>query len=163
MNHFDIVRAAYYLHRRQPEHRELVTLPAPDIAHMLGRKCPERTRAYQYTAHGQDGAKSNHVTCGLETIWRTGGRDVCRLVLHIARIEELDEMDYQEEVIWRSHVRFQAAQGYHIPRNLGPHVWRFGKKLSPDDHQMLLDRLDAKHGYLTRYLPGNLDRWRQHP
>jgi hypothetical protein len=103
----------------------ILTLPRERVARMLGRR-PRGPGGTMYSCR----LDTDEVTCGLQTVWKTGAREVLRQLLEIVTEDDLNWRDYVLYFMWWHHVKHETAQGYDMSGCKPDAVWRDGRKVA---------------------------------
>jgi hypothetical protein len=139
---------AWRCHRARPgrRRRQLVDLRANLMARILGRKARHGNR-HVYTAD----ADTDEISCGLQRIWKTGGRQIVVWILAHTTEDDLALCDYAERLMWLSHYTNLVVAGHPVHPEHAPTAWRDGKQMPEDEYRAMLRRSDeARGGTLTR-------------
>jgi hypothetical protein len=124
----------------------MVDLQANLRARILGRKAHHCNR-HVYTAD----AHTDEITCGIQRIWKTGGRQMVVWVLAHTTEDDFALCDYVERLMWLSHCCNLVAAGYPVCPEHAPTAWRDGKQMPKDEYRAMLHRSDeAQGGTLAR-------------
>jgi hypothetical protein len=134
---------AWRCHRARPgrRRRQLVDLQANLMTRILGRKARHSNR-HVYTAD----AHTDEITCGLQRIWKTGGRQIVVCILAHTTEDDLALCDYVERLMWLSHCCNLVAAGYPVHPEHAPTAWRDGKQMPEDEYRAMLRPLDEARG-----------------
>ena len=135
-----IHESAWQYHRNTD--KRFVSLPAPLMARILGRKA-HHNGLNVYTGD----TNTDCITCGLKLVWRTGARQVVKWVLAHTSEKDLALIDYADQLIWLGHCRNRVRQGFPVISGNAPTAYRDGRQLSPEEHGALLQQAD-RHGHL---------------
>ncbi len=74
--------------------------------------------------------ETDHITCGLDTIWKTGAREVLRQLLEIVTDEDLARHNWAGYCMWWHHKRQEEERGYDMSHSRPDDVWRDGQKVA---------------------------------